>query len=390
MGFLSGFFFFLFLESTPAQTDPALLPVRPPLPTPADEIAALLVQAPQARIVQPPGYADEGPFLNAGSQWSADDGNVYFAEFSSSPRSGWRVRSLFDGLHSYRTHRFLPADISNIGIQPDGSMILVRGNHLVAYAPSGRLARFLELPVSGIPDGFHAVGNGDVLVWWRNSMMYVEDMRRVQWRQVLDANPKNAQYYGIAPFFTLELQNGILEARRWSDGKRVWSHRIFAPGNPTTYYGFLADSTYLILKGYQEAHVLNPDGSTKTVHRFPYKVLSLYLHPFRVGMYCFLENNRLGYFNMETGRMEWLAELGITPMMPARMYNEYLVFRLADRLAAFDADGRIVWSVRLPVSPYRDPASANNPYALVRLPGGNLAYISQNGVFWVYPPSRKP
>jgi hypothetical protein len=38
---------------------------------------------------------------------------------------------------------------------------------------------------------------------------------------VLDAGPKNAQYYGLAPFFTLELYNGLLEARRWSDGKRV-------------------------------------------------------------------------------------------------------------------------------------------------------------------------
>ncbi len=390
MGWLATLFSFLLLGSNPAPPDPANLPLRIPLHTPADELASILVQAPQARVVQPAGYADVGPFLNAGSHWSTDDGNVYFAEFASYPRSGWRVRALFDSPQAYRTHLFLPADTSNIGVQPDGSMILARGNRLVAYSPRGKLLRIMELPVSGVLDGFHAVGNGDVLVWWRNSMIYVQDMRRVAWRQVLDAGPKNAQYYGVAPFFALELDNGLLEARRWSDGKRLWSQRLFAPGNPTTYYGFLADSTYLLLKGYQEAHVIRPDGTTKAVHRFPHRVQSLFLHQFRMGMYCFLENNTLGYFNLETGRMEWLAELGLTPMTPARMYNEYLVFRLADRLVAFDADGRILWSARLPVSPYRDPATANSPYSLVRLPGGNLAYVSQNGVFWVYPPPRTP
>jgi hypothetical protein len=33
--------------------------------------------------------------------------------------------------------------------------------------------------------------------------------------------------------------------------------------------------------------VLFPDGSTKAVYRFPYRVQSLFLHQFRVGMYCF-------------------------------------------------------------------------------------------------------
>ena len=369
------------------HAQPLQIPVRPPLYTPADELVAILVHAPAARVIRATGYTNVTHFLNADSRWSTDDGNVYFAEFSNWPRPGWRVRSLFDGPHVYQTSRFLPADLAQVGLSPDGTMILMRGNRLVAYNPKGRLMRYMELPISGIPDGFHAVGNGDVLVWWRNSMLYIQDMRKVAWRQVLDAKPKNAQYYGVAPFFTVELDNGLIEARNWSDGKRVWSHRLFAPGNNSSYYGFLADSTYIILKGYQEAHVLFPDGRTKVVHHFPYKVQSLFLHQFRVGMYCFLANNQLGYFNLETGRMEWLAELGLSPTMPARMYNETLIFRLSDRLVAFDADGRVVWSARLPISPYRD---LSNFYTLIRLPGGNLAYISQNGVFWVYPPARVP
>ncbi|MBU1242046.1 hypothetical protein KKD52_00850 [Myxococcota bacterium] len=389
-----GTLFSLFIATLVFNADPQMerlqLRLQPPQTTSAAELAAIMAMAPQARLVRAEGHVNVQAFLDSSNHWNADDGNIYFSEWKNTPRgSGWRVRPLLDSKYLYNTHLFLPADASQIGLNPDGTMVVLRGNKVVTYAPTGRLIRTVALPFTRSIEGIHSVGNGDLLVWSRNAMFYLKQGTRLAWRQVLDSNAKNAQYYGVAPFFTLELGNGLIEARRWSDGKRVWSHRLFAPGNQTSYYGFLADASYLILKGYQEAHVIAPDGRIRAVHRFAHRVQTLYLHQFRMGMYCFVDNNRLGYFNLETGRMEWLAELGSAPLTPGRMYNDYLTFQLQNRLVAFNADGRVIWSVRLPISPYvRDPANYKNPYTLIRMPGGNLAYVSQAGVYFIYPPSQ--
>ena len=372
------------------QMERLQLKLQPPQTTSAAELAAIMAMAPQAKLVRAEGHVNVQAFLDSGSHWNADDGNIYFSEWKTTPRgSGWRVRPLLDSKYLYNTHLFLPADSAQIGLNPDGTMVILRGNKVVTYAPTGRLVRSVALPFLRNIDGIHSVGNGDQLVWSRNAMYYLKQGSKLVWRQVLDSNAKNAQYYGIAPFFTLEMGNGVIEARRWTDGKRVWSHRLFAPGNQTSYYGFLADSSYLILKGYQEAHVIEPDGRIRAVHHFAHRVKSLYLHQFRMGMYCFVDNNRLGYFNLATGRMEWLAELGSPPLTPGRMYNDYLTFQLQNRLVAFNADGQVIWSVRLPISPYvRDPTSNRSAYTMIRMPGGNLAYISQAGVYFIYPPSK--
>ncbi len=379
----------LVLNADP-QLERLQVKLQPPQTTSAAELAAIMAMAPQAKLVRAEGHVNVQSFLDAGSHWSADDGNIYFSEWKNTPRgSGWRVRALFDSKYLYNTHLFLPADASQIGLNPDGSMSVLRGNKVVSYSPRGRLLRTVTLPFTRAIDGIHAVGNGDLLVWSRNAMYYLRDGHRLAWRQPLDSNAKNAQYYGVAPYFALELGNGVIEARRWSDGRRAWAHRLFAPGNQTSYYGFLADGSFLILKGYQEAHVIAPDGRIRAVHRFEHRVQQLFLHQFRLGMYCFVDNNRLGFYDLEHGRMEWLAELGSPPQTPGRMYNDIITFQLQNRLVAFDADGQVPWSVRLPISPYvRDPANYRNPYTLIRMPGGNLAYISQAGVYFIYPPSR--
>ena len=384
----------LFVASLVWNADPQMdrlqAKLQPPQTTSAAELAAIMAMAPQAKLVRAEGHVNVQAFLDAASNWATDDGNLYFTEWKNTPRgSGWRVRPLLESKYLYNTHLFLPADSAQIGINPDGTMVVLRGNKVVTYAPTGRLVGTVTLPFSRNVDGINAVGNGDLLVWSRNTMYYLKQGTKLAWRQVLDANAKNAQYYGNASFFTLELDNKLIEARRWSDGKRAWSHRLFAPGIQTSYYGFLVDSSFLILKGYQEAHVIAPDGRTRAVHHFTHQVQSLYLHQFKMGMYCFVDNNRLGYFNLETGRMEWLAELGSPPLSPGRMYNDYLTFQLQNRLVAFNAEGTVLWSVRLPISPYvRDPSSTRSAYTLIRMLGGNLAYVSQAGVYFIYPPSK--
>jgi len=364
--------------------------LQPPQTTSAAELAAIMAMAPQAKLVRAEGHVNVQAFLDSGSHWSADDGNIYFTEWKNTPRgAGWRVRALLDSKYLYNTHIFLPADASQIGLNPDGSMVILRGNKAVTYSPRGRLLRSVALPFSRTLEGVHAVGNGDLLLWSRGTIYYQKADGTLAWRQVLDAGAKNAQYYGVAPYFALELTNGVIEARRWSDGRRAWAHRLFAPGNQTSYYGFLADGSFLILKGYQEAHVIAPDGRVRAVHRFVHRVQQLFLHQFKMGMYCFVDNNRLGYFNLETGRMEWLAELGSPPQTPGRMYNDFLTFQLQNRLVAFEAGGRVLWSVRLPISPYvRDPSNYRNPYTMIRMPGGNLAVVSSAGVYFIYPPAR--
>ncbi len=389
MGLLTAFFFLFSIHASDPGMTLLQQGLNPPQVTSAVELTAILATAPQAKLLRAKANVNVSAYLESSSSWHADDGNVYFTQWRSSPGgTGFRVQALFDSPNLYNTQFFYPADASQIGLNPDGSIVILRRNRALVHAPTGRLLRTVTLPFTRNIDGVHVVGNGDMLFWSRNAMFYVRD-NRVIWRQVLDSNAKNAQYYGVAPFFTLELANGTIEARAWKDGTRLWSHRLFAPGNTTSYYGFLADSSYLILKGYQEAHVIAPDGKIEVVHRFLHRIHSLYLHQFRKGMYCFVESNRLGFFNLESGRMEWLAELGSAPILPVRMYNDTLIFQLQDRLAAFNADGQVVWSVRLPSSPFAS-AGAQTRYALLRMPGGNVAYVSQAGVYFVYPPPRFP
>jgi hypothetical protein len=342
-----------------------------------EELDKILSNVPKAKVVISDGMVNNYSYLTSKSSWFTDDGNVYFTKRIGNLD---RISSIFKGKYTFNTSKISGHYNTKITFLPNGTMVLNDSSNFYFYNPSGELISRFESPLSSGIREYHSPGNGGLLVHGYNFIYFLFD-GKIRWRKLLNSYVLSSRYYGVSENFLIQLGNGIVESRSWETGKLVWSMRLFGHISKNAFYGYLTNGNVIFI--YNNTHVkIISDKTGKVIKSFkmPWLIKNLYLHPYKNGFFVTMENNRLGFYDLNKNKFLWLMEMGTTLSTKKQLIGGNLIVKVVNRIISIKASGNIAWMVI--------PPQISSLYNFIKMPGGNLAYITQRKIHFIYPPNK--
>ncbi len=367
-------FFSCFLLATPPTTN--LYPrLTPPNATILKELQKVVTHLPKGTLRAASGFSTTASIHGSSSSWFTDEGNVYY--FKSIKYRSYQLRALLKGKSTHRTFAIPPATIPNIGVRPDGTLVIARNSTICSYSPQGNLLRTVKVPVNGHIRGFFSLGTGDLLIWDARNLLYLQEKGTLRWNVLLPAEVSYIRPYGVSPGFIVGLTNNTLEVRRWKTGRRLFSKSSVTPGGTSAAFGYIPGGNIVYTNDYKTVEVLDGLKGT-TLKRFsvPWKIQNLIVSPTSAAVALLMEGHRLGWVSLSTGRFSWLAEMGAPMRLEVFFMHGQLVVMWNNRFLALAPDGRLAWTVPIPFHLTK--------VKFFRIPGGNMGIASENKVYFLY------
>jgi hypothetical protein len=368
-----GLIFFILLNITPTQTPLVYKRLTPPYQAAKKELTKVLAHLPKARLKLAKGFSSNSPILYSPPFWFTDEGNVYYYKYIRN--SKYQLQSLLKGSNTHSFSKISPFSVPQVGVLPDGTMVIARNHSFYFYSPKGDLLRKKVVPLSNPIVGFHSIGNGDLLIWDKTNLLYMKNSGVIKWRQVLSKPLASMRNYGISNFFIVELTNKKMESRSWKTGKIAWSKPIGAG-----LFGFVTGGNIMLCTDLKIIKIIDPaKGTILKSYKMPWNIKTIYFAQTNKGFFIYMEGYRLGYMDLRSGKFKWITELGAPLGNGSTNLKGNLVVTWSNKFLAFSAKGKIVWS--LPI-----PNASNQKIKFFKVPGGNIGFATKNKVYFLYPP----
>ncbi|MDA3864580.1 MAG: hypothetical protein PF689_12005 [Deltaproteobacteria bacterium] len=345
----------------------------------------LLKQTPTARTKTAPGIFNAGSgyyVKNSPYMWYLDNGNLIFLQ---KQKGKYKLRSLFTektGLGLYRMPSFKS---QRFGLTASGRIAILNGNNIDIYSTAGLLVNSLIIPIAANKfTGFFSTGSGEFLIWSNKIIASITEKGKIKWKHLLSAPMVSSRHYGFSKVILLHVSTGFLVARKWTDGKILWSRYLFNGSKKLTYVKIFNYNRY-VLSNYKTIKVFKLD-TNKLLSKveLPWPVQAIYAHPFKNGVFVKMKNSILGYVDFKTKNLKWYNNLGYKIGKEFIFYQGALVLSLETKHnilgVAFDYQGKIQWKTLL--------SPSKGKIKLLRNPAQGLMVLTKFKSIFIYPPSN--
>ncbi|MGM0597475.1 MAG: hypothetical protein ACQES9_10595 [Myxococcota bacterium] len=346
-------------------------------------INKLLSQTPTARTKAVPGMFNSGFYVNKSPyMWYLDNGNLIFLQKQNGK---YRLRTLFNQKTGLGLHKLPPFKSQRFGLTASGHIAILNGNKIDIFSKSGLLVKSLIIPIAANNfSGLFSAGNGEFLIWSDKIIACLTKKGKVKWKHLLSAPMISSRHYGFSKVILSHVSTGFLVARKWTDGKILWSRYLFNGSKKVTNFKIFNHNRYLLANNKTiQVFGLNTNKLLAKV-KVPWPVQAVYAHPFKNGAFIKMKDSILGYVDFKTKNLKWYNHLGYEIGKIFIFYQGNLLLSLKTKHnvlgVAFDYQGKIQWKTLL--------APTKEKIKLLRIPAQGIMVLTKLKSIFIYPPSN--